>query len=133
MADESLIQRVLGQQPAKLTNQVRVPAKLQSAFDALANCSAAFLLEAAAHPSHPVAADPGQRLATPQPVRLPQEPDGVIMIAGRDQGIRLSPQPAELMQVDRLGIDIEHVAAGTASPPGRVPDRRSGACPYAVP
>src|SRR5258706_15977475 len=48
MADERLIQRVLGQQPAKLTNQVGVPAKLQFAFDALANCSAAFLLEAAA-------------------------------------------------------------------------------------
>ncbi len=88
MADEGLIQRVLGQQPAKLTNQVGVPAKLQFAFDALANCSAAFLLEAAAHPGHPVAADPGQRLATPQPVRLAQEPDRVIMIAGRDQGIR---------------------------------------------
>jgi hypothetical protein len=113
MPHERLIQRVLGQQAAKLTNQVGVPAKLQFAFDALANCGAAFLFEAAAHPGHPVAVDPGQRLATPQPVRLAQKLSRVIMIAGRNQGSRLSPQPTELMQVDRLGIDIEHIAAGT--------------------
>jgi len=69
MAYECLIQRSTGPAARKLANQARVPAKLQFAFDALANCRAPFLFEAAAHPGHPVAADPGQRLATPQPVR----------------------------------------------------------------
>src|SRR5260370_604721 len=67
----------------------------------------------AAGPSarYPVAADPGQRRAAPEPVRLAQQHGRVIVVAACGQGIRLPAEPTELMHVDRLGIDLEHVAA----------------------
>src|SRR6266700_278454 len=56
VGDECLIQRVLSQQVAKLTYQVRMPAKLQLTLDALQDGRPAFLFEAVTHPRHPVAA-----------------------------------------------------------------------------
>ncbi len=111
MGDERFIQRVLGQQMAKLTDQVGVLAELQLAPDTLQDGRPALLFETAAHPRYPVAADPGQRLAAPEPVRLAQQHCCVIVVAACGQGMRLPPQPAELMHVDRLGIDLEHVAS----------------------
>src|SRR6266536_327141 len=95
---------------AKLTYQLGVPAKLQLAPDTLQDGRPALLFETVAHPRYPVAADPGQRLAAPEPVRLAQQHGCVIVVAACGQGIRLPTQPAELMQVDCLGIDLEHVA-----------------------
>ena len=117
---------------AKLTDQVGVPAKLQLALDALEDGRPALLLEAVPHPRDPVAADPGQRLAAPEPVRLAQQPGRVVVVAAGGQGIRLPAQPAELMQVDRLGIDVEHVARArptscTLSPTACRSDARSRA------
>ena len=73
VGDERLIQRILGQQMAELSHQVGVPAKLQLALDALEDGHPAFLIEAVPHPRHPVAADARERLAAPEPVRLPQQ------------------------------------------------------------
>ena len=110
MRDERFIQRVLRQQMRKLADQVGVPADLQLAADTLENRGAALLFEAVPHPRYPVAADPGQRLTSPEPVRLAEQRGRVIVITARGQGIRLPAQPAELMDIDRLGIDLEHVA-----------------------
>src|SRR5450432_2373276 len=111
MGDECLIQRVQSQQMAKLPYQVGMPAKLQFAFDALQDGRPTLLFETVAHPRHPVAADSCQRLAAPEPVRLAQQRGRVIVVAACGQCARLSAQSAELMQVDRLRIDIEHVAS----------------------
>src|ERR1022692_3206778 len=46
----------------------------------------------------------------------------MIVVATRGQGTRLPAQPTELMQVDRLGIDVEHVAIGAPRQPDAVPD-----------
>ena len=87
-----------------------MPAKLQLAPDPLQNGGPALLLESVPHPRGPVAADPGQRLAAPEPVRLAQQPGGLLVVAAGGEGTRLPAQPAELMHVDRLGIDFEQVA-----------------------
>ena len=110
MGDERLVQRVLGQQVAELADQLGVPAKLQLTRDPLQNGRAALLFEAVPHPGDPVALDPRQRLATPEPVRLAEQRGCVIVVAACGQRVRLPPQPAELVHVDRLGIDVEHVA-----------------------
>src|SRR6266851_10478631 len=107
VGDERLVQRVLSQQMAKLTDQVSMLAKLQLALDALQDGRPALLLETVTHPRHPVAADPGQRLAPPEPVRLAQQQGRMIVVAAGGQRIRLPAQSAELMQVDRLRIDVE--------------------------
>src|SRR6266567_6719164 len=129
VGDECLIQRVLSQQVAKLTYQVRMPAKLQLTLDALQDGRPAFLFEAVTHPRHPVAADPCQRLTAPEPVRLAQQHGRMIVVAACGQCIRLPAQPAELMQVDRLGIDVEHVASSAPRQPDAIvkglPERRS--------
>ena len=111
MGDERLIQRVLGQQVVQLTDQVSVPAEVQLALDALQDGRPAFLLEAAPHPRHPVTADPRERLATPEPVRLAQQRGRMLSVAVRGQGVRLPAQAAELVQVDRFRVDVELVAA----------------------
>src|SRR6266851_2928590 len=129
VSDERLVQRVLSQQVAKLTDQVGMPAKLQLTLDALQDGRPALLFEAVTHPRHPVAADPGQRLAAPQAVRLAQQHGRLVIVAARDEGIRLPAQPAELMQVDCLRIDIEHVASGAPRQQDAIanglPERRS--------
>ena len=71
--DERLIERVLREQVAELTNQVGVPAEFQLALDPLQDGGPALLFQAGPHPRHPVAADPGERLAAPQPVRFTQQ------------------------------------------------------------
>jgi hypothetical protein len=109
---EGLVQRVLGEQLMQLADQVGVPAELHLALDPVQDGRAALLLQAVAHPGHPVAAHPGQRLAAPQPVRLAQQPGGVLVIAAAGQRVGLPPEPAELMQVHGLGVDVELVAAG---------------------
>ena len=91
-----------------------MPAKLQLIPDPLQNGGAPLLLESIPHPRGPVAADPGQRLATPEPVRLTQQPGGLLVVPAGGEGTRLPAQPAELMHVDRLGIDFEQV---TLRPP----------------
>src|SRR6266487_5314762 len=96
---------------AKLTYQLGVPAKLQLAPDTLQDGRPALLFETVTHPRHPVAADPGQRLAAPEPVRLAQQRGRMFVVAACGQRARLSAQSAELMQVDRLRIDVEHVAS----------------------
>jgi hypothetical protein len=71
--DERLVQRVLREQVAELTDQVGVLAEIQLALDPLQDGGPALLFQAGPHPRHPVAADPGERLAAPQPVRLAQQ------------------------------------------------------------
>ena len=110
VGDERFVRWVLNQHLAKLTDQIGVPAKLQLVPGPLENGGPALLLEGVPHPRGPVAADPGQRLAAPEPVRLAQQPGGLFVVAAGGEGIRLPAQPAELMHVDRLGIDFEHVA-----------------------
>jgi hypothetical protein len=44
----------------------------------------------------------------------------MIVVAACGQGVRLAAQPAELIQVDRLRIDVEHVAPGAARQPDAV-------------
>ena len=61
-----------------------------------------------------IAAASGQGLAPPQAVGLTQQHGGVIVVTAGGQGIGLAAQPAELVQVNELGIDIEHVAARAA-------------------
>ena len=117
VGDERLIQRVLSQQMAELPDQVGMPAKLQLALDALQDGPPALLFETVPHPRYPVAADPRQRLATPEPVRLAQQRGRVIVVAAGGQRFRLPAQSAELMQVDRLRIDVEHVAARAPGQP----------------
>jgi len=73
VCDERLVQRVLREQVAELTHQVSVPAKAELTLDPLQDGRPALLLQAGPHPRHPVAADPGERLTAPQPVRLAQQ------------------------------------------------------------
>ena len=73
MRDERFVQRVLREQVAELTDQVGVLAEVELALDPLQDGGPALLLQAGPHPGHPVAADPGERLAAPQPVRLAQQ------------------------------------------------------------
>jgi hypothetical protein len=73
MRDERLVQRVLREQVAQLTDQVSVPAEFEFALDPLQDGGPALLFQAGPHPGHPVAADPGEWLAPPQPVRLAQQ------------------------------------------------------------
>ena len=110
VGDERFVRWVLNQQLAEFTDQIGVPAKLQLTPDPLENGGPALLLESVPHPRGPVAADPGQRLAAPEPVRLAQQPGGLLVVTAGGEGIRLPAQPAELMHVDRLGIDFEQVA-----------------------
>ena len=131
VGDERLIQRVLSQQMAKLAYQVGVSAKFQLTLDALQDGRPALLFEAVTHPRHPVAADPGQRLAAPEPVRLAQQHGCVIVVAACGQCIRLPAQPAELMQVDRLRIDVEHVASRAPHQLHAVARRPAGVTPGA--
>src|ERR1022692_3936181 len=122
VGDERLIERVPSQQAAKLTYQVSVQAKLQLTLDALQDGCPALLFQAVAHPRHPVAADTCQRLAAPEPVRLAQQQGRPIIVAALGPSVRLSTQATELMQVDPLGIDVEHVAVGAPRQPDAVPD-----------
>ena len=110
VADERFVRWVLNQHLAKFTDQIGVLAKLQLVPGPLENRGPALLLEGVPHPRGPVAADPGQRLAAPEPVRLAQQPGGLFVIAAGGEGIRLPAQPAELMHVDRLGIEFKQVA-----------------------
>lgn len=107
MRDERLVQQVGGQQPTELAHQVGVPAEFQLAADPLEDGSAALLVQRVPHLRRPVAADPGQRLAAPQPVRLPQQPGGVLVVAGGGEAGGLAAHPAELVKVDGLGVDVE--------------------------
>jgi hypothetical protein len=120
VGDEGFIQRVLSQQTANLADQVGVPALGQLAPDPLQDRGAALLLETVPHPRHPVAANPGQRLAAPERVCLPQQRRCVIVVTAGRQGIGLPAKPAELMHVDRLGIDLEHVAPSAPHQPHAV-------------
>jgi hypothetical protein len=95
----------------QLTDQVGVPAKFQLALDALRDGRPAFLCEAVPHPGHPVAADPRERLAAPQPVRLAKQQGRVTGVAVRGQGVGLPAQTAELVQVNRFRIDVKLIAA----------------------
>ena len=113
---EGLVQRVLGQQLMELADQVGVPAQLQLALDPLQDGRPAFLREAVAHPRHPVTADPRERLAAPEPVRLAQQPGGLVGAAG-GQRVRLPAQAPELVQVDRVRVDVEFVAAVASRQP----------------
>ena len=128
VGDERLVQRVLGQQVRKLADQVGVPALFQLAADPLQDRRPALFFEAVPHPRDPVAADPGQRRAAPEPVRLAQQRGGMIVFTARGQGIGLPAQPAELMHVDRFRIDLEHVAPGAPGQlnavPHGLPERR---------
>ena len=117
VGDERLIQRVLGQQVMELTDQVGVLAELQLALDALHDGRPAFLLEAVPHPRHPVAADPRERLAAPEPVRLAQQRGRMVEVAAGGQGVRLAAQAAELMQVDRFRVNVELVATRASRQP----------------
>ena len=121
VGDERFVRRVLNQHLAELTDQIGVPAKLQLAPDPLQNGGPALLLEGVPHPRGPVTGDPGQRLAAPQRVRLAQQPGGLLVVAAGGEGIRLPAQPAELMHVDRLGIDFEQVALRPPHQPHVVP------------
>ena len=101
----------------QFTDQVGVPAERQLTLDALQDGRPALLFEAVAHPRHPVAVDARQRRAAPQPVRLAQQTGRLVMVAAGGQRIRLPAQPAELMQVHHLGVDVERVTAGA---PGKL-------------
>ncbi len=46
----------------------------------------------------------------------------MVIVAAGGQRVGLPAQPAELVQVDRLGIDIEHVAARAPRQPNAVAD-----------
>ena len=118
--DERLVQRVLAQQVLQLADQIGVPAKLQVTPDPLEDGGPALLVEAVTHPRHPVAADARQRRAAPEPVRVAQQGGRVIAVAVGRQRIRLPAQPAEVMQVDRVGIDVELVTPGAPGQPGVV-------------
>jgi hypothetical protein len=117
VGNKRFIQRVLGQQTAELPDQVGVPAMRQLAPDPVQDRGAALLLETVPHPRHPVAAYPGQRLAAPERVRLTQQRGRVAVVATGRYGIGLPAEPAELMHVDRLGIDLEHIAPGAPHQP----------------
>ncbi len=101
----------------QFTDQVGVPSERQLTLDALQHGRPALLFEAVAHPRHPVAIDARQGRAAPQPVRLTQQTRRLVVVTGCQHHIRLPPQPAELMQVHRFGIDVEHITAGA---PGKL-------------
>ena len=115
--DERLVQRILGEQMVQFTDQAGVPAQRQLTLDALQEGRPALLFEAVAHPRHPVAVDTCQRGTAPQPVRLAQQTGRLVMVAAGGQRLRPPAQPAELMQVHHLGVDVERVTAGT---PGKL-------------
>ena len=121
VGDERLIQRVLRQQVAKLTDQIGMPAKFQLALDALQDRRPAFLAKAVAHACHPVASDPCQRLAAPEGVRLTQQGDSTIAVAAGGHRVCLPAQAPELVQVDRVRVEVEFITAGA---PGQPEDRR---------
>ncbi len=110
LGDERLVQRVLGQQVAEFTDHIGVPAQLQLALDPLQDGGPAFLFQGVPHPRDPVAANPGERLAAPQPVRFAQQRGGLLVVAIGGQCVRLPAQAAELVHVDRLGIHVQLVA-----------------------
>ena len=112
VGDEGLIQRVLRQQAAQLADQVGVAAKFKFTLDALEDDRPAFFFQAVPHPRHPVATDPGERLAMPERVRLAEQARRMLVVPALGQGARLPAQPAELMQVNRFGIDVKHVSVG---------------------
>ena len=95
----------------KLTHQISVPPGLQLNPDALDDRGPALLLQRVPHPDDPVAADTGQRLAVPEPVRLTQQRGRVIVVAARGQRRRLPAKPAESVQVNGLWIDFEQISA----------------------
>ena len=129
VGDERLVQRIL--QPADWCSsptRCGVPAERQLTLDALQDGSPALLFEAVAHPRHPVAVDARQGRAAPQFVRLAQQGGRLVMVAASGQPVRLPAQPAELMQVHRLGIDVEHIAAGAPGKLDAVTDRLPQRC-----
>ncbi len=126
---ERLVERVLRQQAAELSDEIRVPAELQLAPHALQDRRPAFFFQAVPHPGHPVAADPGQRLTAPEPVGLAQELRGAAAVAAGDERVGLPAQPAEPMQVDHVGVDIEHIAGQSPRQPDAVADGLTQGCP----
>jgi len=117
VGDERLIQRVGDQQVVQFADQVGVPAERELTLDPLQNGRPALLFETVPHPGHPAAVDARESLAAPHPVRLAQQRGRLVLVAVSGSGIRLPPQLPELVQVDRLGIDVEQVAPG---PPGQL-------------
>ena len=120
VGDERLIERVLGQQMTELADQVGMAAQLQLALDAFHDGRPAFLREAVAHPRHPVTPDPRERLAVPERVRLTQRRGGLVPGAAGGQRVRLAAQAPELMQVDRVRVDVEFVTAVASRQPDAV-------------
>src|SRR6185437_17058596 len=56
--------------------------------------------------------EPGQGLTVPKLVRIPQQRRRMLGVSGFGQRARLTAEPAELIQVDGLGVDVEQVAMG---------------------
>ena len=111
MRHECFIQGVLGEQVVELADQVSMPTQLQFAPDSLQRGCPSFLFQAMPHTGDPFALDPSQCLAAPKPVRGTEQSSSVAVIATRGQSVRLLAQPTELMQVDRLRIDLKYIAA----------------------
>ena len=110
VSDESFVQGVSGQQLSELTHQGGVLPKFQLALDPLEDGGPALLFESVPYPRHPVAVNPAQRLATPEVIGLAQQPGRIVVVTGDGEGGRFLAQPAEPVHVDRLGVDVEHVA-----------------------
>jgi len=122
VANQRFVRRVLDQQLRQLADQVGVLTEFQFAPDPLDHGGPSFLLERVAHPGGPVAADAGQRLAPPQRVRLPQQFGGRLVVTAGGQGVGLPAQPAELVHVNGLGIDLEQIALSPSQQPQVVAD-----------
>ena len=112
MGDEGFVQRVLDQQLLEFADQVGVPANLQVTLHPPQDGRPALLPQAGPHPGHPVTREAGECRASPEPVRLAQQLSRVFGVAVASQRVSLPAQAAELVQVDRLGIDVEFVATG---------------------
>ena len=120
VGDERLVERVLGQQITELADQVGMPAQLQLAFDALHGSRPAFLREAVTHPRHPVTADPRERLAVPERVRLTQQRGGLVPRAVGGQRVGLAAQVPEMMEVDRVRVNVKFITVIASREPDAV-------------
>ena len=123
MTDQRFIRGVLDQQLGKLADQIGVAAELQLAPDPVEQGGPALFFQRFPHPGGPVAADPSQGLTAPEPVGLAQQRRGRFVVAAGGQGVRLTTEPAELVDVDRFWIDLEQVALGPPEQTQVVADR----------
>ncbi|WTB92049.1 hypothetical protein OIE99_29170 [Streptomyces cellulosae] len=109
VADDQFVVRMLVGQCVQLVEEFGPAAEPQFAFVALHQRRQPLPFEQPAGPLGPLPRDPAEGPAAPDAERLPEQPYGGAGVRPRGPGP--GHGPAEAVQVDRVGLDLQHVPA----------------------